>query len=346
MEEAQSGCLQATPRCEFPPYCAESVEFLCEADFCVGNLKSWGLKTTHGRVSGDPTPSIAASVGALGPMTSSLDDLILAYRVMATPPPSTKEYASVSSLFADPKTITTTTVRKPQTKKIGIFSDWIDRAEPAVRAVFDKALDYFCKEKSYEVVDISIPYLPEGQKAHVITIMSEISSEVTPDQIGKLIAPNRVLLSVGMSQAKARDFLVAQNMRHLLMSHLAYLFQQHPGLLILTPTTPIPGWEISSPTDLSYGLSDPKYAVRSMEYVYLANFTGCPSISCPAGYDEKTNAPIGVMATSEWGSEEDLISFGRDAEGLLDLKVPTADGGSGTVWVDILEKADEKKDSA
>ena len=305
----------------------------------------WGLKPTHNRVSAAPTPSTCASVGVVGPMASNLDDMVLAYRVMAAPPPpSTKEYStSVSSLFSDPKTITTTTVHRPKTKKIGIFGDWIDRAEPAVRAVFDKALDYYRKEKSYEVIDISIPYLPEGQKAHVLTIMAEIAAAVPSAEIGKLLAPNKILVSMGMYQAKASDFLTAQRLRNLLMTHLAHLFQQHPGLLILTPTSPIPGWEISSPTELSYGLSDGNYSVRNMEYVYLGNFTGCPAISCPVGYDDKTNSPIGIMAMGEWGSEEDLISFGRDAESLLDMKVPSA---KGSVWIDVLAEAEKKKDSA
>ena len=304
----------------------------------------WGLKPSHNRVSGYPSPSIAPSVGVLGPMAASIDDLALSYRVMAAPPPP-GEY-SVSSLFPDPSA--TSPLSSPRNKTIGVFRDWIDRAEPAVRTVFDRALDYYRTQKSYKVVDISIPYLPEGQRAHVLTIMSEIASSVHPDQIRHLIAPNKVLVSMGVYQVKAHDLLVAQRLRNLLMTHLAYLFQTHPGLLIFTPSTPIPGWKIGSPTDLTRGLSDGKLSVRNMEYVFLANFTGCPAISCPAGYDPSTGAPIGIMAMAEWGSEEDLIAFARDGETLSNptpgdttgLKVPSA---TGSAWVDVVAEASGKK---
>lgn len=321
----------------------------------------WGLKPSHNRISGDPSLSIAPSVGVLGPMAASIDDLAFAYRIMATPPPATAH--SVSSLFPDPiATLSSLSEQpRPKNKTIGVFRDWIDRAEPAVRAVFDRALDYYRTQKSYEVVDITIPYLPEGQRAHVLTIMSEIASCIHTDQIRNLIAPNKVLISMGVYQIKARDLIAAQRLRNLLMMHLAHLFQKYPGLLIFTPTTPIPGWKISSETDLSYGLSDGKLSVRNMEYVFLANFTGCPAISCPAGYDSASHAPIGIMAMGEWGAEEDLIAFARDGEGLLDSDSDSAGASSsegtshgstglqvpsskGSMWVDVVAEAVGKKE--
>ena len=75
-----------------------------------------------------------------------------------------------------------------------------------------------------------------------------------------------------------------------------------------------------------------------MEYVWLANFMGCPSISCPAGYAKDSDVPVGVMAMGDWGSEEDLIDFARDGEGILDLYVPS---GKDSVWEDVIGKAKE-----
>ena len=68
------------------------------------------------------------------------------------------------------------------------------------------------------------------------------------------------------------------------------------GMLILTPTTPCAGWKIGKPSDLTsgYGVSDGDQSLRSMEYVYLANFTGNPALSCPMGYTEE-NVPVGLM---------------------------------------------------
>ncbi|KAE8142714.1 amidase signature domain-containing protein [Aspergillus pseudotamarii] len=313
----------------------------------------WGLKPSHGRISATPTVSLAQTVGVYGPMAASIDDLALAYRIMAAPAPTEQDPSSAS--FPDPLTALQAWSSKSRTKTIGIARDWIDRAEPPVRAVFDRALDFYCKQ-GYDIIDITIPYLPEGQRAHVLTIMTEIASGLNPDQIGKLSAPNKVLVSMGMWQISGQDFLASQRLRNIIMCHLAYLFRKHPGLLILTPSTPIPGWKINGEADLSRGLSDGKSSVRNMEYVWLANFTGCPAINCPAGYVQDTRVPVGLMAMGEWGTEEDLIAFARDGEAILDLsenqlsskeqvgeqstglRIPH---GEGSLWEDVIASARE-----
>jgi Asp-tRNA(Asn)/Glu-tRNA(Gln) amidotransferase A subunit family amidase len=161
--------------------------------------------------------------------------------------------------------------------------------------------------------------LPEGQVAHAITILSEISDFVQGDVKG-LTNANKVLISVGL-KTPASDFILAQRMRNLLMRHLAALFKEYPGLVIVTPTTPCAGWHISGGKgDLKYGISDANMSMRSMEYVWLANFTGTPSLSLPVGYVDPVaeagtgKIPIGLMGTGEWGSDDDLIEWGRDGE--------------------------------
>ncbi|KAE8150899.1 amidase signature domain-containing protein [Aspergillus avenaceus] len=308
----------------------------------------WGLKPSHARVSGSPTVSLAQTVGVLGPMAASIDDLALAYRIMAAPAPADQDPHSAA--FPSPLATLPSANPAPKPKTIGLVRDWIDRAEPSVRKVFDQALDFYRKQ-GYTTVDITIPYLPEGQRAHVLTIMTEIASGLSPSQISKLSAPNKVLVSMGMWQISGQDFLASQRLRGLIMSHLAYLFKKYPGLLILTPSTPIPGWRISSNADLTRGLSDGKSSVRNMEYVWLANFTGCPAINCPAGYvQDGSRVPIGLMAMGEWGTEEDLIAFARDGEPILDLpenqssakeqsvglRVPFGDGSR---WEDVIAAA-------
>ncbi|KAL2847969.1 amidase signature domain-containing protein [Aspergillus pseudodeflectus] len=306
----------------------------------------WGLKPSHSRVSGFPTAGLATTVGVLGPIASSIDDLALAYRIMATPASASDD--SKSSSFPHPliELNSVPPESRPKNKTIGIMRDWLDRAEPAVRAVFDRALDYYRTQKNYTIVDTTIPYIPEGARAHVLTIMAEIASGLSPSQISKLTAPNKVLVSMGMHQISSQEFLAAQRVRGLLMSHLGYLFQKHPGLLIFTPTTPIPGWKISGgDADLVRGVSDGKSSVRNMEYVWLANFTGCPAINCPAGYAEDNGhrVPIGIMAMGEWGSEEDLIAFARDGEGILNLpenKGPVTESGEQATGLTIPRGAD------
>lgn len=220
----------------------------------------------------------------------------------------------------------------------------------------------------------SIPFLPECQKAHALTILSEIRSGVSPSQISKLTFANQILLNVAGSWATGQDFLFSQRLRDLMMRHLAYLWQEeYPGMIIVTPTTPGAGWRIAEKSDAKrggWGVSDGDSSLRSMEYVYLANFTGCPAITAPMGY-VRTNGgskvdqgrageavrdgreqeeveddgadpaadyiPVGIMGMGEWGSEEHLIQWARDGEEMLGLdhdvvRRPRRPDG----WVDVL----------
>ncbi|KAK2864942.1 hypothetical protein FQN49_004063 [Arthroderma sp. PD_2] len=296
----------------------------------------YGLKTTHGRVSAAPSHRLATTVGVLGPMAASLDDLALAYRIMAAPDPNNH----ASAAFPNPLlNIPSSSASRP--KVIGVYKEWVERSDPNVLAMFNKAIDYYRDEKSYEIVDITIPYIPEGGKSHALAILSEIASGLTQEQISQLSAPTRILVSVGGTQGLAKDFMACQKMRHLLMNHLSFLFQKYPGLVIATPTTPTAGSKISQgEADLTNGVSDSNATLRSMEYVYLANFTGCPAISCPMAYADETSVPVGLMGMGEWGSEEALMEWAGDGEGMLDgkgLKTPNKENGGR--WIDTIELA-------
>ena len=247
----------------------------------------FGLKPSHGRVS--ERHETWNSVGVNGPMASSMDDLALAYRIMAQPDPDSRSNCSFPSpLLKQPRP-------SSDRKVIGLFHDWVDRSDKVVLEMFNKAVDFYVKAQGYEVVDIQIPYMVEGQKAHALSILSESRSRVSKQEIGKLTWHNQLLLNVAGSHATAQDFLFAQRLRALLMEHLAWLWDKNPGMLVLTPTTPCAGWKIGSPSDLSgAGVSDGDKSLKTMEYVYFANFVGTPAISLPMGYAED-GVPVGLM---------------------------------------------------
>jgi Asp-tRNA(Asn)/Glu-tRNA(Gln) amidotransferase A subunit family amidase len=293
----------------------------------------YGLKTSHARVSERPTPNLACTNTVVGPMAADMSSLELAYRVMATPDPSHRH----SALFPPPRKIAS-----PPPKVLGVYKNWFDRADPAVKALCQRAIDHFVEKLGYELVDVHIPLIHEGQTAHALSIMSEAVNG-TPDTTF-LTPANRVLLSVG-AQCPVSDFIQANRVRNLLMSHLAALYKQYPGLLILTPTVPTAGWEIKGGAgDLTHGVSDGDMSIRSMEYVWLANFSGCPCLQVPVGYAKPKDGygedvvPVGMMAMGEWGSEDRLVEWGFEAEAYLHGK-----GGERRrrppVWVDVLGRA-------
>ena len=296
----------------------------------------YGLKTTHGRVSRLPTANGAHSTGVVGPMAANMLDVEVGFRVMSTPDPSLPS----STLFPIPRLAPTS----PTGKLLGIYQPWFDRAEPSVRTACTAALDYLSTKLGYKTVDITIPHLPAGQTAHALTILSEIAT--THPSVAGLTPANKILISVGR-HTSARDFLLAQSLRELLMRHLAALFRQYPGLVIITPTTPLPGWHISGGmADLKHGVSDANKSMRNMEYVWLANLCGCPCLQVPVGYVDAVGegkVPIGMMGMGDWGTDEELIGWGYDAERWLNEGLQ---GGRQLpeTWVDVLGKAKKTLD--
>ena len=304
-----------------------------------------GLKPTHGRISGAPTPSLAQSVGVLGPMATSIADIAIGYSIMAAPDPN----HPTSRLFSSPVT------KKLNTKKvIGIYEPWLARADPAVLSLCKAAISKY-EFLGWTVVPISIPFLPFGASAHALTILVEISSAVsalkhktsaTTSTAPTFSAANKILLAVG-KQTLAGDFLLAQKMRNLLMQHLSSIFQQHPDMIIVTPTTPNAGHRIHEESELQGGVSNADMSVRSMEYVWLANFTGCPAASIPMGLAEESGkatggvkVPVGLMGLGDWGNEAGVLEWASAGEEWM-----RADGEGDRrpkgEWVDIFRLAKE-----
>ncbi|KAL6876731.1 amidase [Trichoderma novae-zelandiae] len=276
----------------------------------------YGLKPSHHR-----TMTMQGTVCVTGPLAANVADLTIAYRLMAQPDaacPTQGRFAL--SLPPAPSA----------GRVMGVFRDWYNRADPPVKELCDKALDYFASERGYQIVDITVPFLPETQVAHAGLCISEMAEKArrrTPNPADhlSLVGPaNKLLLSVG-AQLSGADYLKANALRTVLMSHLAHLFQQHPGLLIMTPTTPLIGWP-RSPKDDAHGMSDTNTTLRNMSYIFMANMTGTPSVTAPVGYVDPAQGegrlPVGLLATGEWGSEEQLLAWAREAEEYLHETYP------------------------
>ncbi|KAF2839423.1 amidase signature enzyme [Patellaria atrata CBS 101060] len=288
-----------------------------------------GLKPSHGRVSAVPTPRLCPSVTCIGPMATSVRDLGVGYRVMAQPGPS--------SSWPVPRPLA-----RQRQKKIAIYEPWFNRADPVVKSICNTTLDTL-KEKGYEILPFTLPHIHSAQFAHALTILSEQGSNYP--RHASLSAGVKINLAVGACAA-TQDFMAAQRLRGVLMSHLAHVFQTHPDAVIVTPTAPNAGWRIDKgAADLNLGVSDANMTIRSMEYVFLANLTGVPALSVPVGFvdpvaDRKTEAkgtgadgkiPVGLMGMAEWGAEEVLLGWGADVEEVLGTgrRRPAA-------WVDVL----------
>ena len=282
-------------------------------------------------------------------MAANITDVAIGYNIMAAPDPQ----HPTSRFFPSPRT------KKLNSKKvIGIYEPWLARADPPVLSLCKAAISRY-ESLGWRVVPISIPFLPAGATAHAMTILCEIYSassslkhrtSATTTATPTFSAANKILLAVG-KQTPTGDFLLTQKMRNLLMQHLASIFQEHPDMIIVTPTTPNAGRRISEQSELKGGVSDADFSVRSMEYVWLANFTGCPAVSIPMGLAEESGkaadgvkVPVGLMGMGEWGNEAGLLEWASVGEEWM-----KGDGESDRrpkgEWIDVFKLARELKES-
>ncbi|ROW03606.1 hypothetical protein VPNG_07217 [Cytospora leucostoma] len=306
----------------------------------------FGLKPTHNRVSFLPGVNHANSCAVNGPMAADVESLATLFEVIAQPHP-TSPFASpfVPRLPAAPQMLDVSASRP---KVLGICRPWFDDCAPAVRELCHGVVDALVASHGYEVVDIEIPFLTEGQFAHALTVLTDAATLLP--KYDNLTWANRILLALGRT-TPSTDYLLAQKLRRCLVMHLSHLWEQHPGMLIVTPTTACAGWRIKNKGgELSRGVSDGDKTLETMRYVWMANFCGLPSITIPAGYADPDprgggglevagkgtagKIPVGFMATGEWASEVELIRFGVDAEAAGEEWRERPEG-----WVDVVELA-------
>ncbi|KAF4125053.1 Asp-tRNAAsn/Glu-tRNAGln amidotransferase A subunit or related amidase [Geosmithia morbida] len=298
----------------------------------------YGLKPSHNR-----TGFFNMTMAVRGPLAASVADLRIAYRLMSQPDPA----SAVQRLFA--------TSRRPgpdAERVMGVYRDWWADADPEVVRICDAAVEHLASKRGYRVVDISIPHVAEARTAHQVLCITEMAElhrrRAAGDPAGwtgLVGAANRMVLSVGMRTPSA-DYLKCNALRELMMRHVASLFREHPGLLVVTPTSPMVGWP-RDPAEEAYGCSDTNRTVRNMMYIFLSNMTGAPSVSAPAGYarppagrgEGDGTLPIGLMAMGEWGAEEQLLDWAAEVE---DYLLGSYEGGRRLpeTWFDVLGEAE------
>ncbi|KAL5611737.1 uncharacterized protein BROUX77_001893 [Berkeleyomyces rouxiae] len=298
----------------------------------------YGLKTTHNR-----TMSVHHTMSVVSPMAGTVADLTAAYRVVAQANPED----GVTSCFVP------SALRDSDAEKyIGIDKSWVNKADMQVIERFNSGVDYL-KTLGYKVVDITIPNLKECQLAHGAVCLTEMAeqhrSRIGGDAnwLNTVHSGTKIMLGVG-SCTPGLDYIKYNQLRTVLMEHMAYIFKTYPGILILSPTSAQSGWA-RDPGDDAYGVNDANISLRNMIYVFLANMTGCPALTAPIGFVEPKQGegqlPIGMMAMGEWGAEESLLAWASDTEKYLHEKYP---GGrvKPAGWVDVLQFTRDRVSSA
>lgn len=275
-----------------------------------------GLKPTFGRISEHGAAPLCWSVAHLGPLGATVEDVALAYGIMAGPDPR-----DPNSQHQPAVTLEGWNAGHLEGITLGIFRPWFEHAAPAVVAACDAMLAQF-QGAGAQVQEVTIPGLDDMRLAHVLTILSEMAASMrnyseTPDRLGPSVRTT-LALTHGFSSA---DYVKAQRVRTRALATFTEIF--HEVDAIITPATAITAPLIPPAGIHSGAWSDLSADTEVMRYMFPGNLAGLPALSFPVGYDA-AGLPIGMQAMGRHWEEATLLRIGYVAERRVSRRRPGA----------------------
>ncbi|CAM8941559.1 unnamed protein product [Rhodiola kirilowii] len=297
-----------------------------------------GLKTTYGRTDITGALCDSGTVEIIGPMASSVEDVMLVYAAILGASPSDKY-----SLRPDPPSFPNGIPQENYTilksLQLGKYTEWFDDVfSSEISDKCEDVLNLLTKSYGIEVKEIVIPELHPMQVAHMVSIGSESLSSLTPDcEDGyySLASPLQAtlrnyqgwhmtlepiwpfsalfqhltmwLLNVsGQAQAELKP------LRRRIMHYHMEIFKKVD--VIVTPTTGMTAPKIPS-SALKDGETNLQVAGSLMRFIMAPNLLGLPAISVPIGYD-KQGLPIGLQLIGRPWAEATLLRLASAVEEL------------------------------
>ena len=272
-----------------------------------------GLKPTFGRVSEAGAAPLCWSVAHVGPLGASVEDVALAYQVIAGP-----NINEAISQQQPPVMVKGWNTPDLKGIKFGIYPAWFEHADREVVEANRRMVTEFEKAGA-QVVEVEIPELDEMRVAHVITILSEMAAcmQNYPEHANDFAPSTQLNLVIGKA-ATAHDYLQAQRMRTRALRIFARVFEVVD--VILTPGTALTAPLVPAKA-LSAGWSDLGTDTEMMRFVFPANLTGLPAIAFPVGYD-LNGMPIAMQAMGRHWQEHLLLRVAYNAELCSNRKLP------------------------
>ncbi|GAA5804308.1 amidase signature domain-containing protein [Helicostylum pulchrum] len=268
----------------------------------------YGLKTTYARVSGHGGATVDPTLGSYGPMAATADDMALTYSIIGGPDP--KDANSLLQPLLHLKDYDNYLDLSDLT--IAITPEWNQSTvEPAILEQLDIFKNYLQKLGA-RFVEIEIPDLDISAIAHNITICSEMYTFASshPKKFNSFLAHTRLLSGVA-SALETRDYVRAQQVRTRMMNNLRGIFEDQKIDLILCPTSAILAPEIPEKAH-KYGMCNTALTVQSMAYCTLANLTGIPAVTVPAGFHH--GIPVALQFMTSWWNEALLCRIAKACE--------------------------------
>ncbi len=273
-----------------------------------------GLKPTFGRISEHGAFPLCWSVAHLGPIAATVTDTALGYAVMAGP-----DRKDPKSLHQPAPSLLGWNDTQFKNFTLGIYRPWIQHATTEITKACGTMLEQF-EAMGAKIKEITIPDLELARIAHTISIAGEMAQSLSATYNNHHKEHG---LDVRINLALARsfttlDYLKAQKVRSRMIAHFNKVFQTVD--VILTPSTGVVAPPIN-PKALSCGESDLTTLFEIMRFAPIANLTGLPAISFPAGYNSE-GLPVGMQAIGNAWQEATLLKIAYAAERIVPRRKP------------------------
>ncbi|WP_375743058.1 amidase [Corallococcus interemptor] len=273
-----------------------------------------GLKATWGRIPETGVPPLCWNVAHVGPLGLTVDDVAAAYALVAG-----ADGHDVASRQQPAHHLSGLEDGALKGVRLGICTPYFEDADPdvvsrcreAVRALTDAGAT---------VVELPAPDLNTILWTHSCIILSEMTEAMLPRlKAGASVfgLDSRTNLALGR-HFRATDLIHALRHRHRLTRELLALMADVD--VIVTPTTASTAPAIPEET-LPAGESNLPVVDALMRFIRLANLTGCPALSVPAGFD-RAGLPVGVHLMGRPYEEHLLLRLGRVVERAAEHRTP------------------------
>lgn len=258
-----------------------------------------GLKPTYGSLSTKGVYPLSWSLDVVGPMARNVNDLELMFYNMMSHERKVKLSLNNNIKFD---------LENLRGKKFGVpIGENFERTSE-VEKVFRKNLKLF--ENHGAIIEkVKIPDMKEGLGAWKAILYAEASAyheQHLREGSPKFSSNVRLMLESGKA-VLAIDYIKANRFRTQFHTSVSKLFKRFDALLFTTiPVTP-PKLQTEK-----IKLSDKIISSQdAMTYsAWLANYTGLPQISIPAGFDD-FSLPVGLAIMGRAMSENELLQIGK-----------------------------------
>ncbi|MBN1204322.1 MAG: amidase [Myxococcaceae bacterium] len=274
-----------------------------------------GLKATWGRIPETGVPPLCWNVGHVGPMGLTVDDVAAMYALLAGP--DGRDFAAQAQ---PPHHLSGYESAGLAGVRLGICWPYFEDADADVVARCKEAVKALT-DAGATVVELPPPDLNTVLWTHSCIILSEMAEAMLPhvrERSSDFALDSRTNLAIGR-HFRATDLVHALRHRHRLTRELVALMADVD--VIITPTTATTAPAIPEAT-LPDGESNLPVVDALMRFVRLANLTGFPALSVPAGFDGE-GLPVGVHLTGRPYEEHLLLRLGRVVERAAEHRTPS-----------------------